>query len=158
MASPYDGQFVQHTGVQNLAAITVFILLQLILICMSESTDQRIRLVIQAFKCKLKSSILNLLESRWLAITGIFSPWKINLCLLWILSRPWVSRRQHHSTSFKGAVIYNMKLKLHTQTKYFKNSVTTLDIKKAVRDAMWITDLFAPVETEVLQIIKPHFI
>lgn len=64
MASPYDGQFFQYTDVQNLAAITVFILLQLILICIAGSTDQRIRLVIQALKCKLKSSILNLLESR----------------------------------------------------------------------------------------------
>lgn len=158
MASPYDGQLFQHIGVQNLAAITVFILLQLILICMAGSTDQRIRLVIQAFKCRLKSSILNLLESRWFAITGIFSPWQTNLCLLWILSRPWVSKRQHHSTSFKGAVIYNMKLKLHVQTKYFKNSVTTLHIKKAIRDAMCITGLFGPVETKVLKIIKPHFI
>lgn len=51
-----------------------------------------------------------------------------------------------------------MKLKLHVQTKYFKNRVTTSHIKKAIRDAMWITDLCAPVEIEVLKIIKAHFI
>lgn len=78
-----------------------------------------------------------------------------NRHILTMKNEPMLIMRQHHSTGFKGALIYNMKRThyLKIQTHYLKNILTTLHIKKAVRDTMWITDLLAPVERKVLKII-----